>query len=146
MYNPKSNNADEFISHQEILDTLKYADENKNNIVLDAKYKNLDNVNKEDGDSIQREDRLQIISYAYTLNAKKAGFIYPLEEVNYTDANKIIKIGVLNNAYNGYADCGIYKYALKIPSIKLNGETFQNIKEFAEVMKGIEDELIKVLK
>ena len=34
------------------------------------------------------------------MNAKKAGFIYPLEEVNYTDANKIIKIGVLNNAYN----------------------------------------------
>lgn len=31
MYNPKSHNADEFISHTEILDTLKYADENKNN-------------------------------------------------------------------------------------------------------------------
>ena len=124
-------------------DFYKLSDEN--NIVLDAKYKNLDNVNKEDGDSIQREDRLQIISYAYTLNAKKAGFIYPLEEVNYTDANKIIKIGVLNNAYNGYADCGIYKYALKIPSTKLNGEDFQNIKEFAEVMRNIENELIKVL-
>ena len=34
MYNPKSNNADEFISHQEILDTLKYADEHKNNVEL----------------------------------------------------------------------------------------------------------------
>lgn len=32
MYNPKSHNAEEFISHEEILDTLKYADENKNNI------------------------------------------------------------------------------------------------------------------
>ena len=124
-------------------DFYKLSDEN--NIVLDAKYKNLDNVNKEDGDSIQREDRLQIISYAYTLNAKKAGFIYPLEELNYTDANKITRIGVLNNAYNGYADCGIYKYALKIPSTKLNGEDFQNIKEFAEVMRNIENELIKVL-
>ena len=125
-------------------DFYKLSDEN--NIVLDAKYKNLDNVNKEDGDSIQREDRLQIISYAYTLNAKKAGFIYPLEEFNYSNENKITRIGVLNNAYNGYADCGIYKYALKIPSTKSNGEYFQNIKEFAEVMKGIEDELIKVLK
>lgn len=124
-------------------DFYKLSDEN--NIVLDAKYKNLDNVNKEDGDSIQREDRLQIISYAYTLNAKKAGFIYPLEEDNSTDANKIIKIGVLNNVYNSYADCGIYKYALKIPSTKSNGEYFQNIKEFAEVMRSIEDELIKVL-
>ena len=34
MYNPKSHNADEFISHQEILDTLKFADENKNNTEL----------------------------------------------------------------------------------------------------------------
>ena len=34
MYNPKSLNADEFISHEEILDTLKYADENKHNIEL----------------------------------------------------------------------------------------------------------------
>ncbi len=31
MYNPKSNSADEFISHEEILETLKYAEENKNN-------------------------------------------------------------------------------------------------------------------
>ena len=34
MYNPKSHNADEFISHTEILDTLKFADENKDNIEL----------------------------------------------------------------------------------------------------------------
>ncbi len=34
MYNPKSHDADEFISHEEVLDTLKYADENKNNIEL----------------------------------------------------------------------------------------------------------------
>lgn len=34
MYNPKSLNADEFISHEEILDTLKYADENKDNMEL----------------------------------------------------------------------------------------------------------------
>ena len=34
MYNPKSHNAEEFISHEEILETLKYADENKNNLSL----------------------------------------------------------------------------------------------------------------
>lgn len=34
MYNPKSKIADEFISHEEILETLKYADENKNNFKL----------------------------------------------------------------------------------------------------------------
>ena len=34
MYNPKSLKAEEFISNEEILDTLKYADENKNNLDL----------------------------------------------------------------------------------------------------------------
>lgn len=34
MYNPKSLKAEEFISHEEILDTLKYADENKDNMTL----------------------------------------------------------------------------------------------------------------
>lgn len=121
-------------------DFHKLSDENKNNIVLDAKYKRL---NYYDNESIDRNDKHQIVSYAYTLNAKKAGFIYPLEEVNYTDANKIIKIGVLNNAYNGYANCGIYKYALKIPSAKNNN--FENIKDFASSMRVIEEELLNTL-
>lgn len=34
MYDPKSLKAEEFISHEEIIDTLAYADENKNNIEL----------------------------------------------------------------------------------------------------------------
>ena len=34
MYNPKSLKAEEFISHEEILDTLKYAEENKDNLAL----------------------------------------------------------------------------------------------------------------
>ena len=34
MYNPKSMKAEEFISHEEIIASLKYADENKNNIEL----------------------------------------------------------------------------------------------------------------
>lgn len=33
-YNPKSLHADEFINHEEILETLKYAEENKRNIEL----------------------------------------------------------------------------------------------------------------
>ena len=31
IYNPKSLHADEFINDAEILDTIKYADDNKNN-------------------------------------------------------------------------------------------------------------------
>lgn len=34
MYNPKSLKAEEFISHEEVLDTLKYAEENKENVKL----------------------------------------------------------------------------------------------------------------
>ena len=34
MYNPKSLKAEEFISHEEILRTLAYAEENKNNLEL----------------------------------------------------------------------------------------------------------------
>ena len=34
MYNPKSMVADEFINDEEIQETLKYAEENKNNIEL----------------------------------------------------------------------------------------------------------------
>ena len=33
-YDPKSLCADKFISHEEILDTLKYAEENKDNVAL----------------------------------------------------------------------------------------------------------------
>ncbi len=34
MYNPKSNKAEEFICHEEILRTLKFSEENKNNVEL----------------------------------------------------------------------------------------------------------------
>ena len=34
MYNPKSLKAEEFISHEEILDTVKFANDNKNNVEL----------------------------------------------------------------------------------------------------------------
>ena len=34
MYNPKSTKAEEFISDEEVLESLKYAEENKNNVEL----------------------------------------------------------------------------------------------------------------
>lgn len=34
MYNPLSKKADEFISHEEILETLEYAEKNKHNVEL----------------------------------------------------------------------------------------------------------------
>ncbi|MBR2137404.1 MAG: [Alphaproteobacteria bacterium] len=47
MFDPKSLKADEFISHQEILDSLNYAEENKNNRVLLEQI--LDKAKKEKG-------------------------------------------------------------------------------------------------
>ncbi len=40
MYNPKSHKAEEFICHEEVLDTLKYAEENKNNLEVIDKILN----------------------------------------------------------------------------------------------------------
>ena len=34
MYDPKSKKAEEFISHEEIIETLSYAEKNKNNLPL----------------------------------------------------------------------------------------------------------------
>lgn len=105
-----------------------------NNIVLDAKYKSLNS-----NENIDRNDKHQIISYAYTLNAKKAGFIYPIESDNYKYDDYI---GHLNNEYNN-SECKIYKYALKIPSAKNNN--FKSIKDFASSMSIIEEELLNTL-
>ena len=33
-YDPKSRKAEEFINHEEILETIRYAEENKNNVEL----------------------------------------------------------------------------------------------------------------
>ena len=40
MYDITSKSADDFINHEEILDTIKYADENKNNIKLMRRWIN----------------------------------------------------------------------------------------------------------
>ena len=36
-YNPKSLHAEEFINHEEILETLRYAEENKHNVGADRR-------------------------------------------------------------------------------------------------------------
>ncbi len=66
MYNPKSLKAEEFIDHQEILDTLKYADENKDNLELvDSlleKAKNLKGLSHREASVLlacEDEDRIQ---------------------------------------------------------------------------------------
>ena len=73
----------------------------KNEIVLDAKYKRLD------GNNIGSEDKHQIVSYAYTLNAKRAYFIYPSSQLE-SSKNEI---GKLKNI-----DCEVGTFSFAIPS------------------------------
>ena len=68
----------------------------KNKIVLDTKYKNLDKK-----ESPNAADKHQLISYMYTLHAEKGGFIYPSNE-----SSSVTKFGEVLNLIN--SDVSIY--------------------------------------
>lgn len=114
-----------------------YKINNEKNIVLDTKYKRLENKD------IDRNDKHQIISYVYTLGAKIGAFVYPSENKEFSFDN----IGILNREYNknileDYSP-SIFKYAFLIPNKKSNEENFNNIKEFAKEIKTSEDKFKK---
>jgi len=59
-------------------------------VVLDAKYKMLDNSEK----GINREDRYQIISYLHVLAAEKAGLAFPSKmKSDYVHAGNLKGLG-----------------------------------------------------
>ena len=61
-------------------------------IVLDAKYKKLELTEK----GINRDDLFQLISYAYILQAEKAGLIFPsIEQIVSSEIGKVVGYGVL---------------------------------------------------
>lgn len=106
-----------------------YKINNEKNIVLDTKYKRLENKD------IDRNDKHQIISYVYTLGAKIGGFVYPLENEEF--GCECEEIGTVKNNINHIAS--IYKYGFLIANKKSNEENFNNIKEFAKEIKTSED-------
>lgn len=106
-----------------------YKINNEKNIVLDTKYKRLENKD------IDRNDKHQIISYVYTLGAKIGGFVYPLENEEF--GCECEEIGTVKNNINHIAS--IYKYGFLIANKKSNEENFNNIKEFADKIKTSED-------
>ena len=60
--------------------------------VLDAKYKKLELTEK----GINRDDLFQLISYAYILQAEKAGLIFPsIEQTVSSEIGKVVGYGVL---------------------------------------------------
>ena len=61
-------------------------------IVLDAKYKKLELTEK----GINRDDLFQLISYAYILQAEKAGLIFPsIDQTVSSEIGKVEGYGVL---------------------------------------------------
>lgn len=128
MYNPKSKIADDFINHDEILETLKYADENKNNIELINKildkaepYSNEKGVfcrgltHREASVLLACEDE-NILKRIYSLAEK-------IKEAFY--GNRIVLFAPLylsNYCVNGCVYCPYHKKNGHIPRVKLTQE------------------------
>ena len=88
-------------------------------IVLDAKYKNLEDTEK----GINREDLFQLISYSYILKAEKAGLIFPSEKKAID--NEIGKLA-------GYGAL-LKKWSIQIP------QNSSSYREFCEMMENSEE-------
>ena len=88
-------------------------------IVLDAKYKNLEDTEK----GINREDLFQLISYSYILKAEKAGLIFPSEKKAVD--NEIGKLA-------GYGAL-LKKWSIQIP------QNSSSYREFCEMMENSEE-------
>lgn len=116
---------------------------NDKKIVLDTKYKRLNNNLEDKEKNINREDRFQLISYVYTLGAKIGGFIYPCKSEKFGCKEK--QIGILNKKYNENIlkedySFSIYKYGFLIPNINFN-----NIKEFSDEIKKSEEKFKEII-
>ena len=99
----------------------------KRKIVLDAKYKKLEETEK----GINREDLYQLISYSYILKAEKAGLIFPSEKkVVDSEIGKVVGYGVL-----------LKKWSIQIPHKDLSYSAFYKMMENSEEnFKAIIDE------
>lgn len=123
MYNPKSSKAEEFISHEEILKTLEYAEKNKNNVEL---------IN----DIIKKTEKRKGLSYreASVLLAcdieEKNQEIYRLAEQIKKDfyGNRIVLFAPLylsNYCINGCVYCPYHAKNKHIPRKKMTQEEIE---------------------
>ncbi len=124
MYNPKSLKAEEFINHEEILDTLKYADENKHNAQLISEI-------------LEKAKALKGLSHreaAVLLDCdieEKNQEIYALAEQIKKDiyGNRIVMFAPLylsNYCVNGCVYCPYHAKNKTIPRKKLTQEDVRN--------------------
>lgn len=124
MYNPKSLKAEEFINHEEILETLDYAEKNKDNFELIAEILNKASENKglthrEASVLLACEDE-NVINEMYALAEKIKKDFY---------GNRIVMFAPLylsNYCVNGCVYCPYHMKNKHIPRRKLTQEEVKN--------------------
>lgn len=124
MYNPKSHNAEEFISHEEILETLKFADKNKNNIKLVDEILNKAQLGK----GLTHREASVLLACE---DSDKNEQIFKLAEKIKKDyyGNRIVLFAPLylsNYCINGCVYCPYHKKNSHIPRKKLSQEEIKN--------------------
>ena len=124
MYNPKSHQAEEFIDHQEILDTLKYANENKSNVELIDKI--IEKAKLEKG-LTHKEASVLLACDIKEKNDEILNLAKKIKEHYY--GNRIVLFAPLyisNYCVNGCVYCPYHKKNTTIPRIKMTQEQIKN--------------------
>lgn len=124
MYNPKSTKACEFISHDEILETLKYSEENKNNVELIDKI--LEKAKKRKG--LSHREAILLLDCE---DKKKNEEIFKLAREIKNDfyGNRIVLFAPLylsNYCVNGCVYCPYHLKNKHIPRKKLTQDEIRN--------------------
>ena len=99
-------------------------------IILDAKYKKLELTEK----GINRDDLFQLISYAYVLQAEKAGLIFPsIDQTVSSEIGKVAGYGVLLKKWSIQIPQKVSSYKEFYDMIQISEKMFQNnIKHIVE--------------
>lgn len=124
MYNPKSTKAEEFISHKEVLETIDYAEKNKNNIEL------IDSILEKAREKKGLTHREASVLLACEV-PEKIDEIYTLANEIKQDfyGNRIVLFAPLylsNYCVNGCVYCPYHKQNTNIPRKKLTQEEIRN--------------------
>lgn len=124
MYNPKSQDAEEFINHEEVLETLKYSDDNKNNIELIDKILNKAKLGK----GLTHREASVLLNCEIDEKNKE---IFSLAEKIKKDyyGNRIVLFAPLylsNYCVNGCVYCPYHAKNKHIPRRKLSQEEIKN--------------------
>ena len=132
MYNPKSKDADEFIAHEEVLATLKFADENKTNEKL------IDEILEKasNGEGLTHREAAVLLDCEIE---EKNQAIFKLAEKIKKDyyGNRIVMFAPLylsNYCVNGCVYCPYHAKNKHIPRIKLSQE---DIKREVEALQDM---------